>query len=86
MLPPQTAERGREARVRWLLLLAGLFCPAALFLHHLLGDSLNMKPSFVWASLRTCLGAVCVDPKALVAHLVDPTECLALAWLVMLPP
>ena len=32
-LPPQTAERGREARVRWLLLLAGLFCPTALFLH-----------------------------------------------------
>ena len=34
LLPPQTAERGREARVRWLLLLAGLFRSAALFSHN----------------------------------------------------
>ena len=34
LLPPQTAERGREARVRWLLLLAGLFRSAALFSHY----------------------------------------------------
>ena len=34
LLPPQTAERGREARVRWLLLLAGLVCPADFFSNH----------------------------------------------------
>ena len=34
LLPPETAERGREVRVRWLLFLAGLFCSTDLFSNH----------------------------------------------------